>query len=84
MAELLLWQTHMMQIYRSNVWRRLTHWHTGDQRPLELAPYPEYQVHYDADEHDYLHEAVTQRAAIAPHSPKTVESTDGVHPETKT
>jgi len=50
MAELLLWQTHTMQTYRSNLWSRLMHWHTGDERPLALAEYPQYQMHYDSEE----------------------------------
>ncbi len=53
MAELLMWQTHMMQTYRHNTWERILHWHTGDERPFHKLPFPEYQIHYDThDLHD--------------------------------
>jgi amino acid transporter len=63
-AELLMWQTQAIQTYRSNLWARLTHWHTGDQRPLKLEPYPPYQTHYEHDD-DYEHHP-TAAAAPAP------------------
>src|SRR5258708_754126 len=47
MAELLTWQTHMMQTYRYNLLTRVKHWRTHEQAPLELLPYPPYQMHYD-------------------------------------
>ncbi len=47
MAELLLWQTHMMQTYRHNLWARVEHWHTGDEKPFKKWEFPEYQIHYD-------------------------------------
>jgi len=52
-VELLMWQTQAIQTYRANLWARLTHWHTGDQRPLKLEPYPPYQTQYETDD-DYV------------------------------
>lgn len=51
MAELLLWQTHMMQTYRHNLWERVLHWHNGDQKPIKKLVFPEYEIHYDHDDH---------------------------------
>ncbi|MEP7284755.1 MAG: hypothetical protein ABI947_03175 [Chloroflexota bacterium] len=47
MAELLTWQTHMMQTYRHNLKERLAHWFGRSTAPIELLPYPPYQIHYD-------------------------------------
>src|SRR5215813_7345581 len=47
MAELLTWQTHMMQTYRHNLLVRFQHWRSKDEEPVELLPYPPYQMHYD-------------------------------------
>jgi amino acid transporter len=47
MAELLTWQTHMMQTYRNNLLERIHHLRRGAKTPLELKPYPPYQLHYD-------------------------------------
>ncbi len=66
MAELLMWQTHMMQTYRHNLWERLMHWHTGDERPAHKLAYPEYQIHYDT--HD-LHDEAPVRVVKAPATP---------------
>jgi amino acid transporter len=47
MAELLMWQTHMMQTYRHNLLariHRLRHRTTADD---SLMAYPPYQIHYD-------------------------------------
>ncbi len=52
-AELLMWQTHMMQTYRHNLWERMLHWHTGDEKPFNKLPFPEYQIHYDNHENDH-------------------------------
>jgi hypothetical protein len=51
MAELLLWQTHMMQTYRENMRRRIANRRhrgadNGGER-LQMLPYPPYQIHYD-------------------------------------
>lgn len=66
MSEMLMWQTQMMQTYRTNLWRRLEHWHTGDERPLKLLPFPPYEVHYDADDHDYVGHHLTPPSAGQP------------------
>src|SRR5262249_59158974 len=39
MAELLTWQTHMMQTYRHNLMSRIRHWRRNSSLP-ELPPYP--------------------------------------------
>jgi hypothetical protein len=54
MVDLLMWQTQAIQAYRTNLWARLTHWHTGDQRPLKLEPYPPYEAQYHQED-DYEH-----------------------------
>jgi len=51
MAELLTWQTHMMQTYRANLHRRIANFrHRGADNggeKLQMLPYPPYQIHYD-------------------------------------
>ncbi|HLY24815.1 MAG TPA: hypothetical protein VKQ72_00655, partial [Aggregatilineales bacterium] len=48
MAELLTWQTHMMQTYRENLHRRIANLQSNGKTPvLEPVPYPPYQIHYD-------------------------------------
>jgi hypothetical protein len=47
MAELLTWQTHMMQTYRHNILQRIHAWRTHQPVKDELLPYPPYQIHYD-------------------------------------
>jgi len=47
MAELLTWQTHMMQTYRHNLLLRIQRLRQRSDTPLELKPYPPYQMHYD-------------------------------------
>ncbi|HLY29024.1 MAG TPA: hypothetical protein VKQ72_21945, partial [Aggregatilineales bacterium] len=48
MAELLTWQTHMMQTYRENLHRRIANLQNNGKTPaLEPVPYPPYQIHYD-------------------------------------
>ena len=47
MAELLLWQTHMMQTYRENLHRRINAFRANRSFTIEKLPYPEYQIHYD-------------------------------------
>src|SRR5260221_8784809 len=50
MAELLLWQTHMMQTYRENTRRRIANrWRSAENggEKLQMLPYPPYQIHYD-------------------------------------
>ncbi len=47
MAELLTWQTKMMQTYRHNLLLRWKHWRQGEKTPLELQAYPPYLIHYD-------------------------------------
>jgi len=63
-VELLMWQTQVIQTYRTNLWARLTHWHTGDQRPLKLEPYPPYQTHYEADDDYVEHHNVVPAASV--------------------
>jgi hypothetical protein len=66
MAELLLWQTHMMQTYRHNLWERVLHFHNGTMRPIQKLPFPEYQIHYDHDDH---HEGPPVRPTPALNTP---------------
>jgi hypothetical protein len=47
MAELLTWQTHMMQTYRENLIRRRRNLSNHQEIPLPVLPYPPYQIHYD-------------------------------------
>src|SRR5258706_5105542 len=47
MAELLTWQTHMMQTYRHNLLQRINRWRNRGKISLELQQYPPYQIHYD-------------------------------------
>ncbi len=47
MAELLTWQTHMMQTYRENLIRRRRNVQTHQEVTLPILPYPPYQIHYD-------------------------------------
>jgi len=52
MAELLLWQTHMMQTYRENVRRRIANFQKRNENggeKLQSLPYPPYQINYDND-----------------------------------
>ncbi len=69
MVELLMWQTQIIQTYRTNLWARLTHWHTGDQRPLRLEPYPAYQSHYEHED-DYVHHHHDAKPAIPVSEPE--------------
>jgi amino acid permease-like protein len=45
MAELLLWQTEMIQTYRSNLWSRIRAFRS--KQPIEQKPYPPYLMHLD-------------------------------------
>jgi hypothetical protein len=47
MAQLLMWQTHMVQTYRHNLHARIENWRKGTKVEKPLA-YPRYEVHYDA------------------------------------
>jgi hypothetical protein len=47
MAELLMWQTHMMQTYRHNLMARFHKLRNRATAEDTLQPYPQYQVHYD-------------------------------------
>ncbi|HLY28706.1 MAG TPA: amino acid permease [Aggregatilineales bacterium] len=48
MAELLTWQTNMMQAYRQNLHSRLAHLRSNGQEPLaKSTPYPPYTINYD-------------------------------------
>jgi amino acid transporter len=47
MAELLTWQTHMMQTYRHNLLQRIRRWRTHKPIKVDLWRYPPYQIHYD-------------------------------------
>ena len=47
MAELLTWQTHMMQTYRENLTRRRRNYANHQELSLPVLPYPPYQIHYD-------------------------------------
>ncbi|HVO41366.1 MAG TPA: hypothetical protein VMT34_02030 [Aggregatilineales bacterium] len=47
MAELLEWQTHMMQTYRHNLLERIRRWRSKDEEAIQLDTYPAYQIHYD-------------------------------------
>ncbi len=48
MAELLTWQTHMMQTYRHNLLQRIRRWRENKTiQKVDLWPYPPYQIHYD-------------------------------------
>ena len=47
MAELLTWQTHMMQTYRENLIRRGRNYSNHREIQLPVLPYPPYQIHYD-------------------------------------
>jgi hypothetical protein len=47
MAELLTWQTHMMQTYRENLTRRRRNYSNHREIQLPVLPYPPYQIHYD-------------------------------------
>lgn len=48
MAELLTWQTHMMQTYRHNVTQRINRWRSSKTTlAKEMWKYPPYQIHYD-------------------------------------
>jgi hypothetical protein len=70
MAELLMWQTEMMQTYRHNLWGRILHWHTGDEKPFVKATFPEYQIHYDNHDHDHDHPAPLKPPTAAPTTPE--------------
>src|SRR5579859_1448116 len=47
MAELLTWQTQMMQTYRHNLLQRIAAWRRRQPQPIkdELLPYPPYEIH---------------------------------------
>jgi amino acid transporter len=47
MAELLEWQTHMMQTYRHNLLTRFHTWRKKVRPDEKLQTYPPYQIHYD-------------------------------------
>ncbi len=47
MAELLTWQTNMMQTYRENLLRRRRNLQHESETPLPVLPYPPYQVNYE-------------------------------------
>ncbi len=49
MAELLMWQTQMLQTYRHNLIERIRRWRERDVKKavLQLDAYPPYEVHYD-------------------------------------
>ena len=47
MAELLTWQTNMMQTYRENLMRRRRNLQNHEEVVLPILPYPPYQIHYD-------------------------------------
>ena len=46
-AELLTWQTHMIQTYRQNLMTRIERRRHPEQKVVKLQPYPPYQIHYD-------------------------------------
>src|SRR5258708_1627113 len=47
MAELLTWQTNMMQTYRENLMRRRRNLQNHEEVVLPILPYPPYHIHYD-------------------------------------
>jgi amino acid transporter len=49
MAELLMWQTRMLQTYRHNLLERFNGWRGRGLKPpvIHLQRYPPYEIHYD-------------------------------------
>lgn len=47
MAELLTWQTHMMQTYRHNLLQQIQTRRVRRKAQKEMWTYPPYQIHYD-------------------------------------
>ncbi len=50
MADLLMWQTHMMQTYRHNLKVRFAAFRHEKlaKDKAEILPFPPYQIHYDS------------------------------------
>jgi hypothetical protein len=76
MFQQLYWQTETIQTYRDNLWQRITHWHRGDERPLELHTMPPYLIHFDDhEEHDDV--APPKRGAAKPNASASTPTAEG-------